>query len=72
MSSSNAESNADNAEENNNDVNNESSEAEQQPAAAAAAPAPPSEREQVLDQYRAKIREHKEIEARLKGMRESA
>lgn len=71
MSSSNAESNADNAEENNNDVNNESSEAEQQPTAAAA-PAPPSEREQVLDQYRAKIREHKEIEARLKGMRESA
>mmetsp|Transcript_15879 Transcript_15879/g.34506 ORF Transcript_15879/g.34506 Transcript_15879/m.34506 type:complete len:448 (-) Transcript_15879:117-1460(-) len=46
-------------------------------AAAAAAPAeaePPapqqSEREQVLDQYRAKIREHREVEARLKRMRE--
>lgn len=41
-------------------------------AAAAAAPAPPqqSERDQVLDQYRAKIREHREVEARLKRMRE--
>mmetsp|Transcript_21256 Transcript_21256/g.30077 ORF Transcript_21256/g.30077 Transcript_21256/m.30077 type:complete len:436 (+) Transcript_21256:90-1397(+) len=29
-----------------------------------------SEREQVLDQYRAKIREHREVEARLKRMRE--
>mmetsp|Transcript_23221 Transcript_23221/g.50294 ORF Transcript_23221/g.50294 Transcript_23221/m.50294 type:complete len:406 (-) Transcript_23221:1187-2404(-) len=38
-------------------------------AAAAAAPAP-SEREQVLEQYRAKIREHREMEARLKRMRE--
>jgi len=40
--------------------------------AAAAAPAPPqqSERDQVLDQYRAKIREHREVEARLKRMRE--
>jgi 26S proteasome regulatory subunit T4 len=35
------------------------------PAAAA-----PSEREQVLEQYRAKIREHREMEARLKRMRE--
>lgn len=35
------------------------------PAAAA-----PSERDQVLEQYRAKIREHREIEARLKRMRE--
>lgn len=41
-------------------------------AAAEAAPAPPqqSERDQVLDQYRAKIREHREVEARLKRMRE--
>jgi 26S proteasome regulatory subunit T4 len=45
----------------------------------AAAPAPVvetqqererSEREQVLDDYRAKIREHREVEARLKRMRE--
>ena len=40
------------------------------PAAAAAPPAAPSEREQVLEQYRAKIREHREMEARLKRMRE--
>ena len=49
------------------------------PAPAAAAPAPAeetqqqreqSEREQVLDEYRAKIREHREVEARLKRMRE--
>mmetsp|Transcript_41522 Transcript_41522/g.87101 ORF Transcript_41522/g.87101 Transcript_41522/m.87101 type:complete len:411 (-) Transcript_41522:435-1667(-) len=39
------------------------------PAPPAAAPAP-SEREQVLEQYRAKIREHREMEARLKRMRE--
>ena len=38
--------------------------------AAAAAAAAPSEREQVLEQYRAKIREHRETEARLKRMRE--
>ncbi|KAL9184562.1 hypothetical protein ACHAXT_012532 [Thalassiosira profunda] len=38
-------------------------------AAPPAAPAP-SEREQVLEQYRAKIREHRETEARLKRMRE--
>jgi len=40
--------------------------------APAPAPAPPqrSEREQVLDEYRAKIREHREVEARLKRMRE--
>merc|ERR1711966_50828 len=31
---------------------------------------PPSEREQILEQYRAKIREHREMEARLKRMRE--
>ena len=41
-------------------------------SAAAAPPAapPPSEREQGLEQYRAKIREHRETEARLKRMRE--
>jgi len=53
--------------------------AEAAAAPAAAAPAPPeetqqqreqSEREQVLDDYRAKIREHREVEARLKRMRE--
>lgn len=39
---------------------------------AAEEPPPPerSEREQVLEQYRAKIREHREVEARLKRMRE--
>jgi len=44
----------------------------EEPSAAAAAPPPPvlSEREQVLEQYRAKIREHREVEARLKRMRE--
>jgi len=43
------------------------------PAAPAPAPPivqqPPSEREQVLDQYRAKIREHRETEAKLKRLR---
>jgi 26S proteasome regulatory subunit T4 len=41
-------------------------------AAAAAAADPPeqSERDQVLEQYRHKIREHREVEARLKRMRE--
>lgn len=43
--------------------------------AAAAAPPPPavpqrSEREQVLEEYRAKIREHREVEARLKRLRQ--
>jgi 26S proteasome regulatory subunit T4 len=33
-------------------------------------PIQPSEREQVLEQYRAKIREHREVEARVKRMRE--
>jgi 26S proteasome regulatory subunit T4 len=58
-----------------------SEEAEPAIAAAAAAEAPileedvavsleQSEREQVLEQYRAKIREHREVEARLKRMRE--
>jgi 26S proteasome regulatory subunit T4 len=44
------------------------SESSAPPSAAAAAA--PSERDQVLEQYRAKIREHREIEARLKRMRE--
>ena len=46
-------------------------------AAAAAPPPPPppavpqrSEREQVLEEYRAKIREHREVEARLKRLRQ--
>ena len=39
-------------------------------SSSAANPAAPSEREQVLEQYRAKIREHRETEARLKRMRE--
>lgn len=42
------------------------------PAAPAPTPPvvqPPSEREQVLDQYRAKIREHRETEAKLKRLR---
>lgn len=40
------------------------------PAENAAAAVQQSEREQVLEQYRAKIREHREVEARLKRMRE--
>ena len=36
----------------------------------AAAAQQQSEREQVLESYRAKIREHREVEARLKRMRE--
>lgn len=46
----------------------------EQPESGSNAPALPqqerSEREQVLEQYRAKIREHREVEARLKRMRE--
>ena len=51
-------------------------EVEAVPAAAEVPPPPPpaapvlSEREQVLEQYRAKIREHREVEARLKRMRD--
>jgi len=41
-------------------------------AAPAPAPAAPSERDQVLEQYRAKIREHRETEARLKKMRDDS
>ena len=45
------------------------------PPAEEPAPAPPapiqlSEREQVLERYRSKIREHREVEAKLKKMRE--
>jgi 26S proteasome regulatory subunit T4 len=43
---------------------------EQPEVAEAAASQAQSEREQVLEQYRAKIREHREVEARLKRMRE--
>lgn len=56
------------ASENDTSDNNDNN-----PAGEAPAPAPvaaPSEREQVLDQYRAKIREHRETEARLKRLRE--
>ena len=64
-------------EQANNNADNDGSASN--PAAAAAAPAPAeetqqqreqTEREQVLDEYRAKIREHREVEARLKRMRE--
>jgi 26S proteasome regulatory subunit T4 len=48
-----------------NDVANESAAAE-----SVAQQRELSEREQVLEQYRAKIREHREVEARLKRMRE--
>ena len=40
------------------------------PPAAAAEERERTEREQVLEEYRAKIREHREVEARLKRMRE--
>lgn len=46
------------------------SEEAQEPVAAA--PAAPSERDQVLEQYRAKIREHREVEARLRKMRDDS
>lgn len=49
-------------DEGNSDMNNE--------VLALPAPQPPSEREQLLEQYRMKIREHRETEARLKRMRE--
>lgn len=75
MADNNEDSNANN---NNNDNNNEAAPAEEQPAEeeqqqqpeVAAAAVEQSEREQVLEQYRAKIREHREVEARLKRMRE--
>lgn len=70
---------ADAAAASNNNNNNENDDGAEAAAPAAAAPAPPeetqqqreqSEREQVLDDYRTKIREHREVEARLKRMRE--
>jgi len=69
-------------EDNNNEATNNDANAaggDSTAAAAAAAAAADtnveqqqaqSEREQVLEQYRAKIREHREVEARLKRMRE--
>ena len=67
MNEGNDEGNANNDNNNESNDNNESNE-----PAAAPEPAPPvrSEREQVLDEYRAKIREHREVEARLKRLRE--
>jgi 26S proteasome regulatory subunit T4 len=52
---------ADNENENSNEESNEASTQQQREQ---------SEREQVLEDYRAKIREHREVEARLKRMRE--
>ena len=74
--SNNNESGGDNVDSSNN--NNESGGGENADNAAASAAAAESvaqqrelsEREQVLEQYRAKIREHREVEARLKRMRE--
>jgi len=73
----NAEDNADVATNGNNDDGNEEGAADTN-AEEEAAPAPEetqqqreqTEREQVLDDYRAKIREHREVDARLKRMRE--
>jgi hypothetical protein len=75
MADNNEDSNANNNENNNEAAPEEQpapeqpAEEEQQPEVAAAA-VEQSEREQVLEQYRAKIREHREVEARLKRMRE--
>eukprot|EP00538_Stauroneis_constricta_P004576 CAMPEP_0119545506 /NCGR_PEP_ID=MMETSP1352-20130426/234_1 /TAXON_ID=265584 /ORGANISM="Stauroneis constricta, Strain CCMP1120" /LENGTH=470 /DNA_ID=CAMNT_0007590057 /DNA_START=103 /DNA_END=1515 /DNA_ORIENTATION=+ len=62
----------DNSDNANDDGNDESNEGDAEAPSPAPAPAPrqPTEREQVLDAYRAKIREHREVEARLKRMRE--
>ena len=49
---------------------NEGAEQDGPPAAAVVQQVQRSEREQVLEDYRAKIREHREVEARLKRMRE--
>jgi len=73
----NAEDNADVATNGNDDDGNEEGAADTN-AEEEAAPAPEetqqqreqTEREQVLDDYRAKIREHREVDARLKRMRE--
>lgn len=73
----NAEDNADVATNGNDDDGNEEGAADTN-AEEEVAPAPEetqqqreqTEREQVLDDYRAKIREHREVDARLKRMRE--
>lgn len=62
-----ADANEDNAASNNNEA---APEQPAEPPEVAAAAVAQSEREQVLEQYRAKIREHREVEARLKRMRE--
>jgi len=67
-----------NENENENGNGNQGSDSNNAEEAAAQAPAQEetqqqreqTEREQVLDDYRAKIREHREVEARLKRMRE--
>mmetsp|Transcript_22055 Transcript_22055/g.61304 ORF Transcript_22055/g.61304 Transcript_22055/m.61304 type:complete len:453 (+) Transcript_22055:115-1473(+) len=73
----NEESNEGDGSNNNNDNNESGGDAETEESAAAAPPAAPvrqqvqkTEREQALEDYRAKIREHREVEARLKRMRE--
>ena len=72
--------NNDNSNESNNEGNgntegdsggeNEAADQADPPAAAVVQQVQRSEREQVLEDYRAKIREHREVEARLKRMRE--
>lgn len=71
MSSEEASQQNNNPPDNNESSSSSGGAAAPQPAPAPA-PQPPvlSEREQVLEQYRAKIREHREVEARLKKMRE--
>mmetsp|Transcript_34146 Transcript_34146/g.37742 ORF Transcript_34146/g.37742 Transcript_34146/m.37742 type:complete len:436 (-) Transcript_34146:64-1371(-) len=62
-----SDSTSNNNNDNSNSNNNNASAAA---AAAVAVSQQQSEREQVLDDYRTKIREHREVEARLKRMRE--
>mmetsp|Transcript_34495 Transcript_34495/g.39311 ORF Transcript_34495/g.39311 Transcript_34495/m.39311 type:complete len:435 (-) Transcript_34495:184-1488(-) len=61
---------SDSTSNNNNDNSNSNNNASAAAAAAVAVSQQQSEREQVLDDYRTKIREHREVEARLKRMRE--
>ena len=72
--SSSEEANDTNNNNNNNDSssgdNNNNNDGDAAAVAAAASTQARSEREQVLEQHRAKIREHREVEARLKRMRE--
>jgi 26S proteasome regulatory subunit T4 len=56
----------------NNDIDNSAPSPAPAPAVETQQERERSEREQVLDDYRAKIREHREVEARLKRMREDA